>query len=158
MEETEKSRPQLDEEKHENSTLVAALRNAEQKLEGYQLEWKEEKTSLSQATEGFLKSIQDLQQEAKEALERSQASHQTQLEEQKKETRKIISALNKVEDLLETERLSWQGEKSSLLEEMTSLLHVTEGLKETMQEIQQENKRCTDFDSGLTSFFYLEPI
>ena len=43
MEETEKSRPQLDEEKHENSTLVAALRNAEQKLESYQLEWKEER-------------------------------------------------------------------------------------------------------------------
>ena len=111
------------------------------------------KTSLSQATEGFLKSIQDLQQEAKEALERSQASHQTHLEEQKDKTRKIISALNKVEDLLETERLSWQGEISSLLEEMTSLVHVTEGLKDTMQEIQQENKRCTDFDLGLTSFF-----
>ena len=144
LEETEKSRAQLDEQKHENSTLLAALRNVEQKLESYQLEWQEEKTSLIQATEGFKKSMQDMQQEAKEALERSQASHQAHLEEQKEETRKIASALNKVEDLLETERLSWQGEKSSLLEEMTSLLHVTEGLKETMQEIQQERKEALE--------------
>ncbi|XP_036949030.1 uncharacterized protein LOC119016833 isoform X2 [Acanthopagrus latus] len=144
LEETEKSRAQLDEQKHENSTLLAALRNVEQKLESYQLEWQEEKTSLIQATEGFKKSMHDMQQEAKEDLERSQASHQAHLEEQKEETRKIASALNKVEDLLETERLSWQGENSSLLEEMTSLLHVTEGLKETMQEIQQERKEALE--------------
>ena len=97
---------QLEEQNRKNKTLAAALRNVEQKFASCQVEWQEEKTSL----------IQDMRQEAKEAVERSQASHQVQLEEHREETRKIAAALKKAEDLLETERLGWQQEKISLLE------------------------------------------
>ncbi|XP_030274565.1 cingulin-like isoform X1 [Sparus aurata] len=114
------SEVQLDEQKCQNKTLAAALMNVEQKFESCQLEWQEEKTSLIQTTEGLKNTVQDMQQEANEAVERCQASHQAQLEEHREETRKISAALKKAEDLLETERLGWQHDKISLLEMDTS--------------------------------------
>ena len=114
LEEMEKSRAlnvaQLDERKLKNDSLVAALES----INSQRVEWQEEKASFIQATEDLRKTLQ----QEKEAVERSQASHQAQLEEHRVETSKITSALRTPEDLLETERLSWQQEKSSLLEEM----------------------------------------
>ncbi|XP_044076876.1 coiled-coil domain-containing protein 157-like [Siniperca chuatsi] len=69
---------------------------------------------LSKMEEALLKK----KEEAKRTLERSQASHQAQLEEHKAQTSKIASALKKAEDLLETERLRLQQEKTCLQEEM----------------------------------------
>ena len=121
LEEAKKSRAlfedQLDEQKHQNDTLAAALKNVEQELESHRVEWQEENTSLIQATEDFKKTLQDMKQEATEAVERSQASHQAQLEEHREETRKIASALKNAESLLETEILSWWQMRTSLLEE-----------------------------------------
>ncbi|XP_036970872.1 moesin-like [Acanthopagrus latus] len=112
---------QLDKQKHKNNTLVAELRNVEQKLEGHQVKWEEEKTSLIQATKDLKETVQELaksEDEAKKTVERSKASHQLQIREQKAENREIASALKNVKHLLETEHLHWQQEKSSLLEEM----------------------------------------
>ncbi|XP_036949371.1 centrosome-associated protein CEP250-like isoform X1 [Acanthopagrus latus] len=96
---------QLNEQICKNKTLAAALMNVEQQFERCQLEWQEEKTSL----------IHAMRQEAKEAVERSQAFHLAQLEEQREETRKIAAALKTAEELLETQRLSWQQETATML-------------------------------------------
>ena len=110
LEEMEKSRvlcvAQLDEQKHKSDNLVAALRS----VNSHRLGWRQEKTSLIQAIEDLKKTLQLEKEDA-------QASHQAQLEEHRVETRKITSVLKKAENLLETERLCWQQEKSSLLEE-----------------------------------------
>ena len=141
LEEMEKSRAlfedQLDEQKHENKTLVAALKDVEQKLENHRVEWQEEKISLIQATEEFKKRLQDTQQEAKEAMERYQASHQAQLEEHREETRKIASALKNAQGLLESESLSWLQVKTSMLEEKekSRALHEAQ-----LDEQKRENK------------------
>ena len=82
------------------------------------MEWQEEKTPFIQATEDFKQTVHNMQEEAKEAVERSQASHQAQFEEHREESREITSALKKAEDLLETEHLCWQLEKIALLEKM----------------------------------------
>ena len=99
-EETKKSRAsymaQLNEQRKENNTLLAALNMAEQQLESHQMKWQEEKSSLIKATEDLKKTLQD----------------------QDLEVKKIASNLTKTEDLLETERLHWQQEKISLLQEM----------------------------------------
>ncbi|XP_030292031.1 putative uncharacterized protein MYH16 [Sparus aurata] len=109
---------QLDEQRYENSILVAALRTAEQKMESQQAELQEERTSLIHAREGFKKTVQEMQQEVKETLERYLASHQAQLEEHREEITKIASALEKAEDLLQAEQFCWQQEKTSLLKGM----------------------------------------
>ena len=74
-------------------------------------------------------------------MERSRASHQAQLEEHRVETRKITCVLRTAEDLLETERLSWQKEKFSLLKEME---------KSRAQLDEQKHKNDT-FVAALTS-------
>ncbi|XP_030274578.1 myosin-10-like isoform X2 [Sparus aurata] len=111
------SEVQLDEQKCQNKTLAAALMNVEQKFESCQLEWQEEKTSLIQTTEGLKNTVQDMQQEANEAVERCQASHQAQLEEHREETRKISAALKKAEDCLDSERHRWQQDTFTLLDD-----------------------------------------
>ena len=120
---------QLDEQKCENKTLAAALRNVEQEFESRQVEWQEEKTSL----------IQKMQQEANEAVKRSQAAHQAQLEEHREETKKIASTLKRSEDLLETERLRWQQDTKTLLDEQTEKTQqITSDLKRTKQRLENE--------------------
>ncbi|XP_035863427.1 intracellular protein transport protein USO1-like [Sander lucioperca] len=72
------------------------------------------KNKLSKMEEALLK--QD--EEAKEILERSQASHRAQLEMQDKSNKNLMAALEKkCEHQLESERVLWQQEKTSLLEE-----------------------------------------
>ncbi|XP_036927332.1 protein CASP-like [Acanthopagrus latus] len=53
--------------------------------------------------------------EAKTPLERTQASHQVQLEEHREETREIAAALKTAEELLETQHLSRQQETATTL-------------------------------------------
>lgn len=68
---------------------------------------------LSEMKEALLKQKED----AKKTVERSQAYRQTQLREHTAETGRIKAALKTAEDLLETERLRFQQEKNSFLEE-----------------------------------------
>ena len=126
----------LDEQNHLSKTFVAAPRNVEQKFESHQVEWQEENASFSQATEDFKNTVKDLQQEAKKAVERSQASHQAQLEEHKEETSKIVSALKKAEDHPEAENLCWQQGKISLLQ----MENFKGFFKYELEEQKQENK------------------
>ena len=138
LEEMEESKAlyelQLDEHKCNIETLADALMSLTQKFEGCQVEWYEEKTSLIQTTEGLKKTVQDMQQEAKGAVERSQASHQAQLEKHREETRKIAAALEEAEDLLETECFCRQQEKISLLEEMEE--------SKALYELQLDEHKC----------------
>ena len=130
LEEKEKAKAlhelQLDEEKCNIDTLADALMSLTQKFEDCQYEWYVEKSSLVQTTEDLKKTVQDMQQEAKEAMERSQASHQ--------------AALKEAEDLLETERLSWQQEKISLLEIEKYRAH----FEDQLEEQDHENKTLAD--------------
>ena len=137
IEETaELSRARLNVQICENETLAASLKNLQQKFERCQAEWQRERTSLIQATEGYR-----LRYEAKEAVERSQASYRDQLEEQREETRKIASALRQSEDLLETERRCWQQEKFSMLDEMKKTTALYEA---RLDEQECENKTLAD--------------
>lgn len=83
---------------------------------------------------------------AKKTLERSQASHRTQLEECRVETSKIASALKKAEGLLETERFRFQQDKACLQDEMKNT--VMAALKKVEQQLEsrhiewQENRSC----------------
>ena len=80
LEQMEESRflyvAQLDEKKHKNDTLVAALKNLKLQLDSHRSGWQEEKTLLNQATEDYMKTLQDMQLQVMEAVERSQASQQ----------------------------------------------------------------------------------
>ena len=138
---TDLSLARFNEQKCENEILAAALRNLKQKFERCQVKWRGEKRSLNQATESYRLALQDMEHEAKEAVERSQASHRDQLEEQREETRKIASALRKSEDLLETERRCWQQEKISLMEEMKKSTALYEA---RLDEQKCENKTLAD--------------
>ncbi|XP_059182095.1 uncharacterized abhydrolase domain-containing protein DDB_G0269086-like [Centropristis striata] len=83
---------QLDEKRRVNATIVAALKEVEKQLE--------DKTSL-------------LAQ-----LKKSQATYHAQSELQAEKHRNTVAALKKdLEDQLESSRLQWQQEKTSLLEE-----------------------------------------
>ncbi|XP_030277459.1 uncharacterized protein LOC115584161 isoform X2 [Sparus aurata] len=130
---------QLDEKKHKNDTLVAALNHLKQQLDSHHSGWQEEKTSLIQATEDYKRTLQDMQLQVMEAVERSQASQQAQYEEHEEETRKITTALKKAEDLLGTECLCWQQEKSSLLEERRKQEEATALLADQLDEQKHEN-------------------
>ncbi|XP_032366077.1 tropomyosin A-like [Etheostoma spectabile] len=68
---------------------------------------------LSKVEEDLLK--QD--EEAKEIMERSQASHRAQLERQDTNNKTLMAALEEKYDQLESERVLWQQEKTTLLEE-----------------------------------------
>ena len=57
-------------------------------------------------------------EEAKRAIEQSQASHQARLQEQREETVRLESALREAEEVLAIERRHLQQERTSLLEEM----------------------------------------
>lgn len=57
-------------------------------------------------------------EEAKRAMEQSQASHQARLQEQRAETSRLEYALREAEEVLATERCRLQRERASLLEEM----------------------------------------
>ena len=122
---------QLDEQKCKNKTLTAALMNVEEELQRRQVEWQEEKTAI----------IQKMQREAKEAAERSQASHQAKLEEHRLESKKMAAALKKAEDLLRTERLCWQQDTKTLLDDHTEeTRQIASDLKRTKQLLEDE--RC----------------
>ena len=136
---------QLNEQSHDNKTLVAARGNVEQEFESHQVDWQWEKTSLFQAAGGFKKYVQDMQRDAKDPVE---ASYRAQLEEHRDETRKIASDLKKAKDSLETERLRWQQEKNSLLKghrketkKIASALKKAEDSLETERLCWQQEKK-----------------
>ncbi|XP_031724545.1 outer dense fiber protein 2-like [Anarrhichthys ocellatus] len=113
----------VDEQLDVSSKLKAAFIKAEQELKNRDLQWQEEKSSFvdqnkkaSELYHAQLKTIADfgrMEKEAKQTLERFQAAHEGQLEEQRAETNKILAVLKKTEDLLEAEHLRFQ-EQSSL--------------------------------------------
>ncbi|XP_059194055.1 myosin-9-like [Centropristis striata] len=91
---------QLDEKRRVNATIVAALKEVGKQLEIGHLQWQEDKTSL-------------LAQ-----LKNSQATYHAQSELQAEKHMNTVAALKKdLEDQLESSRLQWQQEKTSLLEE-----------------------------------------
>ncbi len=71
----------------------------------------------------------------KEYLEKSQKSHQPQLEELRAELKMYSTALEDKEDLLQKERLHWQKEKTALLE-------TQEALKKTVKEMEEARKNA----------------
>ncbi|XP_029380723.1 centrosome-associated protein CEP250-like [Echeneis naucrates] len=72
-------------------------------------------------------------EEAKTALEQCQVSHKVQLAEAAAETSSVRAALNKAEDQLETERLHFLQQKTSLEEENNLLKTVLSKKEEELQ-------------------------
>ncbi|XP_068587948.1 CAP-Gly domain-containing linker protein 1-like [Cebidichthys violaceus] len=117
------SQAQLEEERAETNRIKAALKQTENLLERERLRFEEqssltahlEKTcmDLNHAQLKDIATLQTLEEEATQMFERDQTS-QAQLEEQRVEINRIKADQKKTEDLLETERLLWQQEKSSL--------------------------------------------
>ncbi|XP_054481060.1 golgin subfamily A member 6-like protein 22 [Anoplopoma fimbria] len=118
----------VDEQIDISSKLKAALDKTEQQLKTVHLQWQQEKfflTTQQQKNGDYLQSQVHLiasfraqEQEAlKQTLERSQAFHQAQMNEQTAETNRIAAALKEAQDLLETERLH-SHQKTITQEEM----------------------------------------
>ncbi|XP_029380037.1 trichohyalin-like [Echeneis naucrates] len=84
-------------------------------------------------------------EEAKTALEQCQVSHKVQLAEAAAETSSVRAALNKAEDQLETERLHFLQQKTSL-EEENNLLKTVLSIKE--EELQSH---CHQWQQEKTS-------
>ena len=103
--------------RQERQMLAVSKTNVEVELESYLVmetaRAHELKEKLSEMEEALRK-----QDEGKTILERSQASLRAQLEMQDKDSKDLVCALEmKCEHQLESERVLWQQEKSSLLEE-----------------------------------------
>ena len=96
---------QLDEQKHENDSLVAALRSAEQELQGHQIKWQELKTSLVQTSEDLKKTLHDKEKEWGERESSIKAQLEDLLSKKKKKKnwfRKLFSSPNPRSGTLET--------------------------------------------------------
>ncbi|XP_034755399.1 uncharacterized protein At1g10890-like [Etheostoma cragini] len=86
----------------------------ESHLEMERAQAQELKDKLSKMEEA----LREQEEEAKDILERSQASHRAQLEMQNQSNKNIIAALEKkCEHQLESKRVLWHREEASLLEE-----------------------------------------
>ncbi|XP_074482414.1 uncharacterized protein LOC141762267 [Sebastes fasciatus] len=114
---------QLEKQDEVHKTTMADLKkNFEDQLASDRLLWQQEKTSLLEETEKTSSSFAAQLHEDKSShlaeLETSQRSHLAQLKMQDEEHKTIMADLKtKLEDQLASDRLLWQKEKTSLLEE-----------------------------------------
>ncbi|XP_059214603.1 early endosome antigen 1-like [Centropristis striata] len=104
LEESEKTRAsyvsQLDEKKQDNNTVVAALKEVEKQLKIGQLQWQEDKTSLT----------------AQLAI--TEATQLAQLEVKQEENKNLMAALKRAEQQLDNHQIQWKDEKSSFLQKL----------------------------------------